>query len=67
MPSLKILAATAVLLANIELALGQGALYSQCEWSNEVFMMTMLIFLGGGIGWKGATTCASGSVCKYSK
>jgi endo-1,4-beta-xylanase len=50
MLNFKSLAAVTVLLCNIDIALGQGALYSQC----------------GGSGWTGATTCVAGSYCAYN-
>jgi endo-1,4-beta-xylanase len=50
MLNFKSLAAVAILLSNIDIALGQGAVWSQC----------------GGIGWTGPTTCVSGTHCAYN-
>lgn len=44
------IAALAAALSNIDLALAQGAAWSQC----------------GGVGWTGATTCVSGYTCQFS-
>jgi hypothetical protein len=48
----------------------QQSAYGQCKWTCSQLLQTLIlhvkISLGGGTGWTGATTCASGYTCQYN-
>lgn len=69
-----IMVSAAYLLALAPVAvLAQSPVWGQCKWNVDLSRPSAntnercSLLVGGGIGYSGPTTCASGSTCQYSK